>query len=141
MEALFVSTLVVALGEIGDKTQLLSLLLAARFQRPLPIIWGIFVATLANHFLAGLVGAWVHGAIGPDVLRIVMSMVEAATALAVPGNHDLKLVRKLRGRDVQITHGLAESLAQLQGELKCGTNCGSCVPELKKLIRGQLQAA
>jgi putative Ca2+/H+ antiporter (TMEM165/GDT1 family) len=56
MEALFVSTLVVALGEIGDKTQLLSLLLAARFQRPLPIIWGIFVATLANHFLAGLVG-------------------------------------------------------------------------------------
>ena len=52
----------------------------------------------------------------PDVLRIVMAMVEAGTALAVPGNHDLKLVKKLRGRDVQITHGLAESLSQLERE-------------------------
>jgi protein phosphatase len=52
----------------------------------------------------------------PDVLRTAMAMVEAGTALAVPGNHDLKLMRKLRGRDVQITHGLAESLQQLEGE-------------------------
>ena len=52
----------------------------------------------------------------PDVLRIAMAMVEAGTALAVPGNHDLKLVKKLRGRDVQITHGLADSLAQLEQE-------------------------
>ena len=52
----------------------------------------------------------------PDVLRTVMEMVEAGTALAVPGNHDMKLMRKLRGRDVQITHGLAESLAQLEQE-------------------------
>ncbi|HEY0779748.1 MAG TPA: polynucleotide kinase-phosphatase [Gemmatirosa sp.] len=52
----------------------------------------------------------------PDVLRIAMQMVEAGTALAVPGNHDLKLVRKLRGKDVQITHGLADSLAQLEHE-------------------------
>jgi protein phosphatase len=49
----------------------------------------------------------------PDVLRLVMAMVEAGTALAVPGNHDIKLMRKLQGRDVQITHGLQESLAQL----------------------------
>lgn len=52
----------------------------------------------------------------PEVLRLVMSMVEAGTALCVPGNHDMKLVRKLKGRDVQITHGLAESLAQLDAE-------------------------
>ncbi|HEY7393358.1 MAG TPA: polynucleotide kinase-phosphatase, partial [Gemmatimonadaceae bacterium] len=52
----------------------------------------------------------------PDVLRFVMAMVDAGTALAVPGNHDIKLVKKLRGRDVQITHGLAESLAQLETE-------------------------
>jgi protein phosphatase len=52
----------------------------------------------------------------PDVLKIVMSMVESGAALCVPGNHDIKLMRKLRGRDVQITHGLAESLAQLDGE-------------------------
>ena len=52
----------------------------------------------------------------PDVLRTVMAMVNAGTALAVPGNHDMKLMRKLHGRDVQVTHGLAESLAQLEAE-------------------------
>ena len=72
MEALAISTLVVALGEIGDKTQLLSLLLAARFQRPVPIILGILSATLANHLLAGVVGEWVRSAVSPDVLRYVL---------------------------------------------------------------------
>jgi protein phosphatase len=52
----------------------------------------------------------------PQVLRLVMKMVEQGTALCVPGNHDMKLMRKLKGRDVQITHGMAESLAQLAGE-------------------------
>jgi len=52
----------------------------------------------------------------PDVLRLVMGMAHAGTALCVPGNHDVKLLRKLRGKDVQITHGLAETLAQLEGE-------------------------
>jgi protein phosphatase len=52
----------------------------------------------------------------PAVLQLVMTMVEAGTALCVPGNHDIKLVRKLKGRDVQITHGLADSLAQLDAE-------------------------
>src|SRR6202043_1859084 len=52
----------------------------------------------------------------PQVLRLVMSMIEAGTALCVPGNHDIKLMRKLRGRDVQITHGLADSLEQLDRE-------------------------
>ena len=56
MEALLTSTAVVALAEIGDKTQLLAIVLATRFKRPVPIIAGIFVATLANHFLAALVG-------------------------------------------------------------------------------------
>ncbi|MBB4632849.1 TMEM165/GDT1 family protein [Sphingosinicella soli] len=59
MEALLVSTAVVALAEIGDKTQLLAIVLAARFKRPWPIIAGIFVATIANHFLAALVGSQV----------------------------------------------------------------------------------
>ena len=52
----------------------------------------------------------------PDVLRVVMGMVQAGTALCVPGNHDIKLLRKLRGKDVQITHGLVETLAQLERE-------------------------
>ncbi len=60
----------------------------------------------------------------PDVLRLVMGMVETGTAICVPGNHDIKLMRKLRGRDVQIKHGLAESLAQLENE----------TPEFKKQV-------
>ena len=59
MEAFLVSTLAVAVGEIGDKTQLLALLLAARYKKPIPIVLGILVATLANHALAGLFGHWV----------------------------------------------------------------------------------
>ena len=51
-----------------------------------------------------------------EVLRLVISMVQAGTALCVPGNHDIKLMRKLRGKDVQITHGLADSLQQLDKE-------------------------
>ena len=72
MEALFVSTGVVALAEIGDKTQLLAFILAARFKKPLPIIAGILAATLINHGLAGALGAWITAAISPEVLRWVL---------------------------------------------------------------------
>jgi len=81
MEALLVSTAVVALGEIGDKTQLLALVLAARFQRPLPIVWGILVATLANHALAGFLGNLVRAALPPDVLRWLVALSFLAVAL------------------------------------------------------------
>ncbi|MGH8746556.1 MAG: TMEM165/GDT1 family protein [Burkholderiales bacterium] len=69
MEAFIVSAAVVAIGEIGDKTQLLALLLGARFRQPVPIIAGIFCATLLNHLLAGLLGNWIRSAVNPDVLR------------------------------------------------------------------------
>jgi Ca2+/H+ antiporter, TMEM165/GDT1 family len=69
MEAFLTSTLVVALAEIGDKTQLLSLLLAARYRKPAPIVAGILVATLANHFLAGALGAWIRSVAPPDFMR------------------------------------------------------------------------
>ena len=69
MEAFLVSTGVVALAEIGDKTQLLAFVLAARFRKPWPIIAGILVATLFNHSAAGAVGAWLMHAIGTDWLR------------------------------------------------------------------------
>ena len=72
MEAFLVSTGIVALAEMGDKTQLLSLVLAARFRKPWPIVLGILVATLANHGLAGAVGSWVTTMMGPDVLRWVL---------------------------------------------------------------------
>ena len=72
MEALFISASVVALAEIGDKTQLLAFILAARFKKPLPIIAGILCATLVNHALAGALGAWITGAISGETLRWVL---------------------------------------------------------------------
>jgi Ca2+/H+ antiporter, TMEM165/GDT1 family len=72
MEALLISTGVVALAEIGDKTQLLAFILAARFKKPLPIIFGILVATVVNHGLAGALGAWVTSVLTPEVLRWVL---------------------------------------------------------------------
>jgi len=72
MEAFFVSTGVVALAEIGDKTQLLAFILAARFKKPMPIIAGILVATLINHGLAGALGAWITTVVSPAVMRWVL---------------------------------------------------------------------
>jgi putative Ca2+/H+ antiporter (TMEM165/GDT1 family) len=74
MESLLVSTGVVALAEIGDKTQLLAFILAARFKKPLPIVLGILVATVINHGMAGALGAWITSAISPQVLRWVLGL-------------------------------------------------------------------
>ena len=81
MEAFFVSTLAVAIGEIGDKTQLLALFLAARYRRPVPIIVGIACATVANHALAGAAGAWLRSAIDPQWLRWLLGLSFFAIAL------------------------------------------------------------
>lgn len=81
MEAFFVSTAIVAIAEMGDKTQLLALVLAARFRKPWPIVLGILAATLANHALAGAVGAWVTTFIGPQVLRWVLGACFIAMAV------------------------------------------------------------
>ena len=80
MEAFLVSVAVVTLGEIGDKTQLLALVLAVRYRRPWPIVAGILVATLLNHTLAGVVGSWVRAAISPDVLRWLLALSFFAVA-------------------------------------------------------------
>lgn len=90
MEAFLISTGIVALAEMGDKTQLLSLVLAARFRKPWPIVWGILVATLANHALAGGLGAWVTSMMGPSVLRWVLgvSFLAMAAWMLVPDTLD-----------------------------------------------------
>ena len=90
MEAFFVSTAVVALAEMGDKTQLLSLVLAAKFRKPWPIVLGIFVSTLVNHALAGAVGAWVTTVLGPDVLRWILgiSFIAMAIWMLIPDKLD-----------------------------------------------------
>ena len=74
MESLLVSTGVVALAEIGDKTQLLAFILAARFKKPVPIILGILVATLVNHGLAGALGAWITSTVSPEILRWALGL-------------------------------------------------------------------
>jgi Ca2+/H+ antiporter, TMEM165/GDT1 family len=81
LEAFLVSTGVVALSEIGDKTQLLALMLAARFRRPWPILGGILAATLANHALAGLVGNWLRELVAPEVLRWIVAASFFAVAI------------------------------------------------------------
>ena len=90
MEAFLISAGIVALAEMGDKTQLLSLVLAARFRKPWPIVWGILVATMANHALAGGLGTWVTGLMGPTVLRWVLavSFLAMAAWMLVPDQLD-----------------------------------------------------
>ena len=90
MEAFFVSTAIVALAEMGDKTQLLALVLAARFRKPWPIVLGILVATLVNHGLAGAVGAWVTTFIGPQMLRWILgaSFIAMAAWMLIPDKLD-----------------------------------------------------
>ena len=81
MEAFLVSAGVVALAEIGDKTQLLAFVLAARFRRPLPIIAGILCATIVNHSIAGAVGSWLVHALGPELMRIALALSFFAMAV------------------------------------------------------------
>ena len=90
MEAFLISTGIVALAEMGDKTQLLSLVLAARFKKPWPIVLGIFVATLANHALAGAAGAWLTMVLGPQVLRWILgaSFLAMAVWMLIPDKLD-----------------------------------------------------
>ncbi|MEJ6007101.1 TMEM165/GDT1 family protein [Paucibacter sp. AS339] len=81
MEAFLVSTGLVALAEIGDKTQLLAFLLAARFRKPLPICLGILIATLANHGFAGALGAWITSQVNPQTMRWVLGVGFLAMAI------------------------------------------------------------
>jgi len=90
LDAFLISTGVVALAEMGDKTQLLALILAARFRTPLPIILGIFVATVTNHAIAGALGAWVNSLVGPDVMRWILgvSFIAMAAWVLVPDKYE-----------------------------------------------------
>ncbi|MCZ2096556.1 MAG: TMEM165/GDT1 family protein [Anaerolineae bacterium] len=92
MEAFLVSTGIVALAEIGDKTQLLSFILAAKFRKPWPIVLGILVATIANHAFAGAIGTWITSLMSPETLRWVLglSFLAMAAWILVPDKFDEK---------------------------------------------------
>lgn len=86
MEPFLISTGLVALAEMGDKTQLLALILAARFKKPFTIVLGILIATVANHALAGALGAWISSALSPEVLRwgLGLSFLAMAAWMLIP---------------------------------------------------------
>jgi putative Ca2+/H+ antiporter (TMEM165/GDT1 family) len=103
VEALIVSTAVVALAEMGDKTQLLSFVLAARLKKRVPILLGIVLATLANHALAGWAGAWLASLVAPEVLRWAVALAFLAFGGWALVPDKLESERELRGAGVFVT--------------------------------------
>ena len=123
MEAFLVSTGVVALGEMGDKTQLLAIVLAAAFRKPWIIIAGIFTATAVNHAAAGAVGGWVAGALGPDVMRWVIGVSFLAMAgwMLIPDKLDDSLSQERSRFGVFGTTVVAFFLAEMGDKTQIAT--------------------
>ena len=123
MEAFLVSTGIVALAEMGDKTQLLALILAARFKKPWPIVAGILVATLVNHALAGAAGAWVTTLIGPQMLRWILgaSFLAMAAWMLVPDKLDADEDEKPPRYGVFFTTVLVFFLAEMGDKTQIAT--------------------
>ncbi len=122
-ESFAVSTGIVALAEIGDKTQLLALVLAARFRRPWPIIWGIVIATLANHFAAGAVGHWVAGLFSQTTLSWILAASFAAVAVwtLIPDKLDDDEESKLKRYGPFVTTLIAFFLAEMGDKTQIAT--------------------
>ena len=100
MEAFLVSTGIVALAEMGDKTQLLSLVLAARYRKPVPIILGILIATLFNHGFAGALGGWITHVVGESLLRWILGLgfIAMAAWMLIPDKlDDAEQARPVKG--------------------------------------------
>jgi putative Ca2+/H+ antiporter (TMEM165/GDT1 family) len=123
MEAFLVSTGVVALAEMGDKTQLLALILAARFKKPWPIVAGILVATLVNHALAGAAGAWVTTLISPQMLRWILgaSFLAMAAWMLVPDKLDAQEEEKPPRYGVFLTTVIVFFLAEMGDKTQIAT--------------------
>ncbi len=160
LEAFLVSTGVVALGEIGDKTQLLSLMLAARFRRPWPILGGILAATLANHTLAGLVGNWVRELVAPQVLRWIVAALFFAVAvwallpdkldddaappasrLGVFGVTAIAFFLAEMGDKTQIATAVLAARYSALGAVVAGTTLGMLLADAPAVLIGNLSAA
>ena len=99
METIWISALVVAIAEIGDKTQLLAIVLAARFRRPIPIIFGILAATLLNHGLAATLGYWLGKVLSGPVFQIAVGVGFLAMAVwaLVPDKEDEEALKRTAG--------------------------------------------
>jgi putative Ca2+/H+ antiporter (TMEM165/GDT1 family) len=121
MEALFLSTSVVALAEMGDKTQLLSFVLAAKLNHRMAIIIGIFFATLANHFFAGSVGAWLASLISPQTLKWVVAISFFAFGIWALRPDKLDDNQSLRGTSVFVTTLIAFFIVEMGDKTQLAT--------------------
>jgi putative Ca2+/H+ antiporter (TMEM165/GDT1 family) len=123
LEALFTSTAIVALAEIGDKTQLLAIVLAARFKRPGPIVLGILVATLANHFLAALAGSLVAGWFDGPAFRYAVGagFLAMAAWTLVPDTFDDEEAPAISSRGAFITTVIAFFLVEMGDKTQIAT--------------------
>jgi putative Ca2+/H+ antiporter (TMEM165/GDT1 family) len=145
LEAFLVSTGVVALGEIGDKTQLLSVLLAVRFRKPLPVIAGILAATLVNHTLAGYVGTLLRGLVPPDVPRwaVALSFVAVAAWALKPDTVDDDDAPSASPHGVFLVTAIAFFLAEMGDKTQVATailasRFGALVPVVAGTTLGML---
>jgi putative Ca2+/H+ antiporter (TMEM165/GDT1 family) len=123
MQTLFISTATVALAEIGDKTQLLSLILAAKYRKPWPICLGILAATLANHALAGSVGALVAQYLTPDVLKwiVALSFFSVALWTLKPDSADEEEAARGAGHGVLVATIIAFFVAEMGDKTQVAT--------------------
>jgi len=144
LEAFLVSTGVVALAEMGDKTQLLAFILAARFRKPVPIIAGILLATLANHTIAGALGAWITSQLSPGTLRIALgiSFLAMAAWTLVPDRFD-EADARLPHASVIMTTIVAFFLAEMGDKTQVATailasRFGQLVPVVAGTTLGML---
>jgi Ca2+/H+ antiporter, TMEM165/GDT1 family len=154
MEAFLVSTGIVALAEIGDKTQLLAFILAAKFRKPAPIIAGILLATVANHAFAGALGSWITSIAAPETLRWILglSFIGMAVWTLIPDKfeeEDAKLAKFGVFGTTFIAFFLAEMgdktqvatialAAQYQAffSVVAGTTCGMMIANVPAVLLG-----
>jgi Ca2+/H+ antiporter, TMEM165/GDT1 family len=122
MQAFLIATGLVALAEIGDKTQLLAFMLAARFKRPGPIVLGIFVATVFNHAAAGALGSWLTDLVSPTALRwgLGLSFIAMAGWMLIPDKLDEDDAPK-PGHGVFVTTVIAFFLAEMGDKTQIAT--------------------
>ncbi len=123
VESFLVSTGIVAIAEIGDKTQLLALLLAAKFRKPLPIIAGIFIATVANHAGAAIIGSWIAALIGPDTMRWLLAagFVAMGIWVLIPDKVDDDEAEKAPRYGVLVTTVIAFFLLEMGDKTQIAT--------------------
>ena len=122
MEAFLISTGIVALAEIGDKTQLLAFILAAKFRKPVPIIFGILITTIANHAFAGALGSWITSILGPETLRWILGVSFIAMAIwtLIPDKFDENEAKQTR-YGVFVTTLVAFFLAEMGDKTQVAT--------------------